>query len=146
MTKNLTISFEPPHAGWLPLRIESGDAAVDLNVSYTPNDVLEELVIAALGVTEREETFAVRVHEEPEIKMIRLTRDQDLVTLVVERSHPAETLLSFQGPVAAVVLAIWRALRLLESDEQFASWGRDFPIGLMRQLGEAVERMKAPAA
>lgn len=143
---DLIISFQSPRAGWLPLQITSGDIVVNAEVSYTPNDFLEELVNAALGVAEYEGSFTARIHEEPEEQIVRLARHEDTVTVTVERPNHAEALLSFQGPAASVVVPIWRALRRLESDEHIGEWRRDFPVAQMRSLGEAVERLKAPAA
>ena len=60
MTNKLTVSFESPRAGWLPLRIVSGEIVAELDVSYTPNDFLEELVNATLGISEQDGSFGAR--------------------------------------------------------------------------------------
>ena len=146
MTRDLAFAFGTPDSGWLPLRISSGDDEVAVNVSYTPNDFIEELVIAAVSVAEWEGSFSADLHEEPERKIITLTRVDETVTLRVERPGDSRPILSFVGSPASVVLPIWRALRRLEADGRLSEWQRTFPSSAMQQLTELAQRIKAPAA
>ena len=146
MTRDLAFAFGTPESGWLPLRISSGDDEVVVDASYTPNDFIEELVVAAVSVAEWEGTFSAHVHEEPEQKIIKLTRVDQTVTLRVERPGDSRPIFSFVGSLASVVLPIWRALRRLEVDGRLSEWQRTFPSAAMQHLTGAAQRIKAPAA
>ena len=103
-------------------------------------------MIAAVSVAEWEGSFSSHVHEEPEQKIIRLTRVEQTVTLRVERPGDPRPIFSFVGSLASVVLPIWRALRRLEADDRVAEWRRPFPSSAMQQLTGVTQRIKASAA
>lgn len=142
----LIVSFKSPHAGWMTASVEADGISVGLEISYTPNDFLEELVSALLAVAETEGTFTANAHEEPSWKTITFQRTGDSVTLsVASRNNPQQELV-FVGTPATVVLPLWRALRRLENDQPLSEWQREFPKASMKRLTEVAQKLKHEAA
>jgi hypothetical protein len=115
----LKLSFEPPHHGWLPLRIETSEIYEELTASDVPNNPIEDLCDALFKV-KRGETASVWLHLEPdgyfldiepsgETVLVRLTFAPDS-----ERKRGQE-LFSIRGGYADMMLVFWRFLRKFEA-------------------------------
>jgi hypothetical protein len=146
MSHRLSVAFESPHAGWLPLHLRVDDTEISLEVSYTPNDFLEELIGAVASVVSTQGSFRALAYEEPDRALVVLTRHKDVIVLSVRRDLESEPIFTFSGTVASVVLPIWRGLRRLQADPDIGEWGLRFPTERMIQLTEAVDRLKSSAA
>lgn len=146
MSQRLSFGFESPHAGWLALYVRAGETEISLDVSYVPNDFLEELIAAVASVISIDGSFSAMAYEEPEQAFVVLTRRDRAVVLSVQRHLDSEPIFTFSGTVASVVLPIWRGLRRLQADPDIGEWRRRFPTERMIQLTEAVDQLKSPAA
>ncbi|QVL32735.1 hypothetical protein KIH39_02100 [Telmatocola sphagniphila] len=121
------------------MKIETNDSHLSIDISYTPNDFLDELLTALLLVTQRVESVAI-AYTEPTVFRFKFTRNEetDLISLDIYSDasrlrRPGEVLAVFstKGNVKSIVTPFWKAMRKLESltspEEYRARMRLDFP-------------------
>lgn len=117
----VSLSFDYPTSGWLPMRLVIGDTVLNLEPSDVPNNAVEELY-DALAATAAGRGGGVWWHEEPSGHWMELsaTADDQVRLRLWFRAHaddlPGRLVAECQGSRRDVLLPLWRGLR------QFASF------------------------
>ena len=150
--ERLRIHFEELNGGWLPLRIELGDAEVVCVASYTPEDSLWMLIDGLPRILDPGGTLVVRFHTEPERYDLMLERRGPKTGIRVTHhphwSDPGDGSLALEGEVDTedTLLAFWRGLRGLEAsasaEELTKEWGHRFPDEGMARLTRLAHDLK----
>lgn len=115
----LKISFEPPHHGWLPLKIEVANVVEELATSDVPNNPIEDLCDALFKVN-RGEAASVWLHSEPDGYFLGLEPIGELLSVRLtfapdsKRKRELE-ILSVQGKCVDLMMVFWRFLRKFEA-------------------------------
>jgi hypothetical protein len=110
----MRITFAPPRHGWIAITLD-GTARRGSDVGP---DWLRALADAARAAVASEIPQVVEIFEEPDVLRLPVPRD--------------------------AALAIWRALRRLETSWDPAGWRYPFPAEAVRALGEVVRAPRRP--
>ncbi len=141
-----------PVNGWMGFDLQIADNRHTFQVSYTPNDFLDELV-TALFLAAKGIAGVALAHAEPTVIELAFSPDlqSDQLSLTVieysdwgRRIGHNRPLFAVQGSTESIVVAFWRSLRRLQSevtpDEYRERMRRDFPtarvLNLSRLLGK----------
>jgi hypothetical protein len=139
----LRVGFRGPTNGWLALKLDDEDgAALELTVSYTPNDFLVELVWALRSCAGGDGTYEALAHAEPELYVLAFARSAEQVSVSVTEEGAAKVLFTFAGTPQRIVLPFWRALRRLEADFAAAQWRGRFPSDDLAKLTTEIAALK----
>ena len=147
----LQVSLFIPHNGWIEIAVTTEEEFKQA-VSYTPNDFMDELVMAACLLMEGQEGLAVascepsgyefRFCKEPDTGMSRLS----VVGFpdVQRRKGEGTTILTYRASAAQVVLPFWRALRNLEARvtaiDYREAMRREFPSAGLERLSQLLSK------
>jgi hypothetical protein len=129
----------------LPLSIADGDRRVDIQASDVPFDSLRMLVMATLDIVEGRPQSQVMWSLEPMNAPWIFQREGERVQLHIVSGDRASLVMYANSP-KEFGLAIWRALRNIESDPVWARavadrlWKHPFPRLEVAPLGAALER------
>lgn len=113
------LSFQHPHHGWLPIRLELGGRVLEFEASDVPRDPVQELV-DALHLAARHLPAEVWWHLEPAAWRFELSPLGTLVQLRVSFSEDGSCAarteqFTAQGSKAQLLLPMWRALRQFQT-------------------------------
>src|SRR2546428_11264054 len=120
MRQELKISFDPPETGWLAIYLDSGAHQLKLPFSYTPFDLLSELVSALLNLSDGFDAKANCSYNPDRYEFLfRATDDTSQFEVVSYPDHrraesAGEVIFSFEGIATDICLSFWRALRELQ--------------------------------
>jgi hypothetical protein len=113
--QNLSIQYEPPSHGWLPLQIRVDGRGVSMDSSDVPNNPIQEL-IEALGQAAAGSESCVWWNLEPDGYFMRFIPVGNEIEFRLEFSPNSErgrsqVVLSVQDARPKVLLPFWRFLR-----------------------------------
>ncbi len=116
----IKLHFELPNAGWLPAILWVGEQEFQFWISYTPNSALEEMIAFASAAAQVPFFWHCMWFGEPEewhfFTEPNENKKQTRFRLEYIDSYNTKTiLLELDTPLQTLSLAIWRALRDLES-------------------------------
>jgi hypothetical protein len=146
------VHFSNPHNGWLDVSVDTAKETFKAPVSYTPNDFLDELVMAAsllaLGCDAmvvafcEPETYEFRFRHEADTSMGRFE-----IVAFPNQQRPTGAgvaVLSFRASMEHVVVPFWRALRSLEgrvtATDYRDAMRRTFPSSHLRRLSQLLSK------
>ena len=140
--RKLRVWFDAPRSGWLPATVATGDCEAVLSISDVPNDFVFELVTALLVVAQGSGFAFAVANEEPRRIAFEFNRADRIANFAAVDHRAAETMVSFNGRPADVVLPFWRALRRLQTANA-TEWRWAFPDADIARLSAAVEGLKS---
>ncbi len=151
MRPHIRVRFGPASNGWLPVGIETATEHVSFVASYIPEDSLLTLIDALRGVLASDGAATVTWFPEPAEYAWIFTRSGPEACLTI-RAFPdhgrtpdaGRTVLTVQADRQGLVRSVWRALRRLETQADFAQqWQRPFPHDALAQLSAALSTSRA---
>lgn len=141
----LRLELGAPQHGWMRVTLAQGEQRIELDASYTPVDSLSMLVGAGLDIATGCQEAKVVWSLEPAKSLWEFRREGARLQVRVTTDGSPPVHLAGGSP-EDVALAIWRALRRLESDEAWTRpevgrlWVHPFPHRAVAQLGAALRR------
>ncbi|WP_413200218.1 hypothetical protein [Nostoc piscinale] len=146
MTRAFKVDFSCPEHGWITVEMFSQEQQLLFSASYTPENSLCELLDALIALLNGQHQAVVRWNTEPiRYEFIFAQNDKQLTLDVVKLANlpinqqQNELVFKVKSSCISMVLAFWRALRHLESYENFAQhWVRSFPKREMRLLEKSI--------
>lgn len=146
MDQGLRARLAAPVSGWMTFELRLPDDECSIQVSYTPNDFLDELLTALILAAGGIEGGAV-VHSEPNTFVVRFTPDRDrgqIALKVIEfpggktQGPDGEHRMGCVGDTEGIVAPLWRAVRRLESEVRAEDYRREmrweFPAHKLARL------------
>ena len=152
MNCSIKATLSVPINGWMRFDLQTPDVQFTFQVSYTPNDFLDEL-LTALALAAQGVAGVALAHTEPVVIELAFSPDpqNDLLTLKVteypdwrRRTGEGRPLFAGQGTAESIVVAFWRAVRRLQSevtaDEYREGMQREFPTEKIQRLSELLDK------
>ncbi len=139
---HLQVHFESARNGWLPVTIDTADEHLTFEASFTPDDSLAQLIDNLLVVLSSDGTASVTWCSEPVEYVFTFTTEGEVTNLTIRafpdhRRAPGKerNVLTVQIDRQVLVRSFWRALRRLQTQDDFAlQWHRPFPHTALAQL------------
>ena len=150
----MKVVIEPPHAGWIKIRVDLGDRELPLRVSYVGGDCVRALTDAVRAFEETGIVQTVDLVGEPELHRLSWGARGAGVALTIGASKtgkPADLLDVARIETATrleLALPFWRALRKLSTEFPplpNRDWPYAFPEEAVRQLSIAVAKHRPRA-
>ena len=136
------VRFEPARNGWLPVTIEAAHQRLAFEASFTPPDSLAQLIDTLLVVLSSDGTRSVTWYSEPVEYTFTFVSAADVVALIITTypdyrrdARMGRNVLTIQADRTVLVRSFWRALRRIETQDDFVEqWRRPFPHDALAQL------------
>lgn len=148
MAQEFKIFFSYPEHGWITVEICSQDKHLLFPASYTPYNSFFELLDALIAVVSGRDRAVVRWNTELiKYEFIFAKEDEELVLVIeklIDNQHQNEVVLKISSLDIYLVLPFWRALRRLETYDNFEQqWRLAFPKREMRLLENKLQIYKS---
>ena len=142
MSPQILVQFGTASNGWLPVTIETPGKLVRFVASYLPEDSLLNLIDALRVMLSTDGAATVTWYTEPTEYVWLFVAASEVIHLTIrsfpDHSHTVpegQTMLTIQAERQVLVRSFWRALRRLETQDDFAEqWRRPFPHSALAQL------------
>jgi hypothetical protein len=148
--QQLRLSIAAPRDGWSVLRVAVGGDNQEFTFSYTPEDTLERLVLAADSLLTTPVEQRITLHDGAEERDLWLTPTaQSRATFRVvrhsdhSRNEPGETVLTADVDVRVFGTAVWRSMRSIEGALGRGRVPRTMASSVPGALGGPVGRARA---
>ncbi len=142
----MKLKFGKPNHGWLPVKIESMEWAVEFESSDVPEDPLYQLIDGLCKVLNSSEA-EVWWHLEPAGYFFNLSRAKDKYKLDISfsmdsRADNREDIKSLTGDFDEVILPVWRGLKDFYSRKYSSPHWPDEPTVDMSALNSKIKLLR----